>query len=135
MRGHLGITIILSGLAACATATVPDQFREDPLHESTGPLSNVISATELRAVNVGDLFQAVTRLRPAFFTRMREVPSPIFGSNRLDVYLDNVYLGDISTLRTISPDAVTYVRYLSSSEATIRWGDKHRGDVILISTR
>ena len=134
MRRRLVTTITLCSLAACTTATLPAGYRSDPLMERTGPVSNMISAAELRASNTPDLYSAVSRLRPGFLIRMRDVRSSITGQSDVDVYLDNVLLGDVSVLRTVNPESVTSVRYLSSSEATIRWGEKHRGDVILLST-
>ena len=134
MRRRLVTTITLCGLAACTSATIPGGYRTDPLLEQTGPASSLITAAELRSANVPDLFSAVSRLRPGFLIRMRDVHSSLANRSSLDVYLDNAYLGDVTMLRTVSAESVTSVRYLSASEATIRWGDKHRGDVLLLST-
>jgi hypothetical protein len=51
------------------------------------------------------------------------------------VYLDNVSLGDIQTLRNIPVNTVVYIRYFDGVSATARWGLDHGSGVIYVSTR
>ncbi|MFI5256434.1 MAG: TonB-dependent receptor plug domain-containing protein [Gemmatimonadales bacterium] len=50
------------------------------------------------------------------------------------VYLDNVKLGSIETLRTIEPSVIARIEHFDGPAATARWGVGHAGGVILIST-
>jgi hypothetical protein len=50
------------------------------------------------------------------------------------VYVDNVRLGDVETLRTIQPSLVTSVRFYDGPSATGRWGVGHGAGVIHVST-
>jgi hypothetical protein len=51
------------------------------------------------------------------------------------VYMDNVRVGGVSTLRTIQADGVLWVRYYDGIAATARWGMDHGQGVIFVSTR
>lgn len=50
------------------------------------------------------------------------------------VYVDNVRLGDVQTLRTIQPSQVSTVRFYDGPSATGRWGVGHGAGVIHVST-
>ena len=50
------------------------------------------------------------------------------------VYVDEVRLGDVETLRSVQPSLVTSVRFYDGPSATGRWGVGHGAGVIHIST-
>jgi hypothetical protein len=49
------------------------------------------------------------------------------------VYLDNTFLGGITTLRDITASTVSYIRYYDGISATGRWGLGHGAGVIFVS--
>ena len=51
------------------------------------------------------------------------------------VYLDNVFLGDTATLKTIPVTSIVYMRYFDGIAASARWGLDHGAGVIFVSTR
>lgn len=52
----------------------------------------------------------------------------------VQVYIDNVHLGGMATLRGIPATTVQSLRFIDAIAATARWGIGHGHGVILIST-
>lgn len=114
-------------LAACATSMSQMQ--------SGGSTRDVLLAPEIVASRVVDAYQAVMRLRPEFL-RWRGSDSGVPGQGPVRVFLDDVEIGGPDALRQVSLDAVTQIRFISASEAAIRFGtDRAGGGVILVSTQ
>jgi hypothetical protein len=129
-RRHLLCAILISSLTACAPATNAVPIGSE---EVQGRTTDYIGAAEMRSVGANDALEAINRLRPFFFRRGRET-SAVTGQSLLQVYLDNIKLGGLETLQTIPIESIKSIQYLSSSEATIRWGTNHTGGVILLSS-
>ena len=51
------------------------------------------------------------------------------------VYVDNVPLGTVEVLKSLSTSDVAEVRKMSAAEATTRWGTGHPGGVVYVTTR
>lgn len=52
----------------------------------------------------------------------------------IQVYLDGVRMGGLSTLQGMSTETVQYIRFYSGIEATTRWGLDHgRGAIFVVS--
>jgi hypothetical protein len=51
------------------------------------------------------------------------------------VYMDNVRLGGVETLRGVAISAITYIQHYDGISATERWGFDHGAGVILVSTQ
>ena len=132
-RRHLLSALLCTGLAACSTVASNGAGLDDIDH--TGRSSDVITEGEMNTAGVTNAFQAISRLRPFFFKRGREMSAVVPNQSLLQVYLDDIKLGGLETLQTIPTESIKTIRYLSSSEATIRWGPNHTGGVILLSTR
>lgn len=95
---------------------------------------NVLFAAEIAKSAVNTVYQAVMQLRPEFL-RGDPAPTPIHSDRRgVRVFLDNVELGDQTTLREIPLDRVTMIRYLEPGEAALRYGSSYRNGIILVST-
>lgn len=87
----------------------------------------VLSGLELRQhASEGSLLQLVRAVRPGFLTYRGRTPT---------VVIDDVAFGSIRTLDDVSVNAVQEIRLLSASEATLRYGPRHNGAVILVITR
>ena len=121
--------VILMTVAACASAP-----RVTTDAAPIGRSSDVLTVSEMRDAQTTDVFQAISMLRPMFLHRGRETSPFRPTASLLTVYLDNVRLGSLDALRTMPIESVKTVQYLSSSEATMRWGTNHTGGVILLST-
>ncbi|HEY9227093.1 MAG TPA: hypothetical protein VIP11_10630 [Gemmatimonadaceae bacterium] len=117
----LTISLMLDGCSRSATASAPRTDRSILSHEQLGDhrYSNAYDAVEALRSNWLN-----TRGTDSFRN-----PSQV------RVYLDNVSLGDVQTLKTIAISAVVYIRYFDGVTATSRWGLNHGAGVIYVSTR
>ena len=124
MRRQLLLSTVLVISSACATP-----YTGDP-----SPIgSDVLLAPEIVQSRVIDTYQAVTQLRPQFL-KVRDPLIPTLARKGLRVFLDDVDLGGVDALRTIPIDQVTAIRYISASDAQLRWGSDLPNGVILVST-
>ncbi len=133
-RRHVIYATLLTTLAGCATGGGAGGYVEPTSH--AGRTSDVISSAEMRDAGPGvtNAFQAIARLRPSFLYRVREMSAVQPNVSLLEVYLNDAKLGGLETLQTIPIESIKTIQYLSSSEATMRWGTNHTGGVILLST-
>jgi len=84
-------------------------------------------ASELEASPRANLYDAVWELRPRWFTR-----SGRGGSNEVYVYLEDRILGTAGTLRRFQTGLISEVRYLSPTEAQVRFGQNNRGRAAIV---
>jgi hypothetical protein len=113
-----------SGSRAAANGSAETAERKDP---------NVITAAEMIASNFNTAFDAVQALHPNW---LRPRGQDSFGNpSQVLVYIDNMRLGTVVTLRTLDLRSIRYLRYFDGPSATSRWGTGHAGGVILASTR
>lgn len=89
--------------------------------------SNVISGTELRAATGMNAFEIVQRQRPAFLRNRSPLHAPA-------VFLNDMRLGGLETLREIPAASITEIRYLDATAATWRFGSGNSGGVIHVLT-
>jgi hypothetical protein len=127
------VSLVLVGLSltACAAATTGSS-------RSSGISSmgrEVLTAAEIVASRVTDVYQAVMQLRPEFLRR-RPLAQPLtsFQSSGLSVYLDDIPYGSTESLRQIPLDRVRLIRYLSSTEANLKFGGSHPSGAIVVTT-
>ena len=88
--------------------------------------------TQEQIFNYTDAYQAVQALRSRWLNARG--PDSFASPSEVLVYRDDVQLGGVSTLRTISPREVAYIRYYDGIAASGRWGIGHGAGVIYVST-
>ena len=130
-------------LAACASggATVGavGERSEDaaaPRPRPSAGLNGPITAADIARVNAASAYDAVVKLR-ANFLRSRGVSSfmqPVRSSHPI-VFIDGMEIGTLFELRSLPAAEVAEIRFLSSGEATIRYGDGYMAGVILVTTK
>lgn len=127
------VSLVFVGLTltACAAATT---------HSSrsmgiSGMGREVLTAAEIVASRVTDVYQAVSQLRPEFFRR-RPIAQPLTPYTNLSiaVYLDDMPYGSTESLRQIPLDRVRLIRYMSPTEANLKYGGSHASGAILVTT-
>jgi hypothetical protein len=95
----------------------------------------MITATEIVAARVTDVYQAVMQLRPEFLRRrggsVHQTSAPV---TSVVVYLDELPYGGVESLRYIPLERVRVIRYVSPSDADMRWGGSHPTGAILVTT-
>ena len=92
---------------------------------------NVISREDLLATHFRNAYEAVEALHSNWLLLR---PNSFLAQGQVLVYMDNVRLGGISELRTISLMPIEYMEYFDAVQATTRWGVGHTQGVIYIST-
>lgn len=119
--------IACTSLGACAAATAGSR-------RDFGAGRDVITAAEIVAARVTDAYQAVVQLRPEFLRRRGTTAIPSFVSPTAVVYLDDLPFGPAESLKSIPLERVRTIRYLSPTEADLRWGGTHTAGAILVAT-
>lgn len=116
-------TLMIAALilaAACGARTPP---------ASRGP-NNVVTQDEIATVPVDNAYDALEHLRPQFLR------PHVTGSRRpayAVVFIDGVRRGGPEILRTIAAKTVVQIRYLTSADATTRYGLDIEGGVIEVT--
>src|SRR3982751_1034635 len=87
-------------VAACATATTSSAREPLPRHPS------VLMKSEWANENVSTALEAIEHLRPQFFNRRGETSILLRSATNLTVYMDNMRLGGIETLRDVPIAAI-----------------------------
>ncbi len=115
---------LVTGLAACASGGGSGGPRRDP---------NLITMEELTDHSTLTALDAVRRLRPRWLTGRGAGTG---GSNTPQLMLDGARMGDAAQgLRSISVADVQEMRYLSASDATMRFGTNFPGGAIIVTSR
>jgi hypothetical protein len=113
--------------AACFTTT-----------PSSRPLKTVrrevITAGEIVAARVTDVYQAVAQLRPEFLSRRSREPIASRQGVSIAVYLNEIPIGGEEALRTIPLEEVRQIRYMTRTQAEFRWGRSHPRGAIVVQT-
>ncbi len=130
MTPRLAAVLLLLPLAlACASAGgagAPGAIRRD---------ANLITESELREVNVANLFDAVRTLRPEWLAHRNPTTLRPEAEGTIVVYVDRVRYGDPDVLRTLTPTFAQSIRYLTPAEAEGEFGPGHLQGAILVTTR
>jgi hypothetical protein len=124
--GRLGVLVLAGAvlLAACGAARTQNRS-----------ISSTITSEEIRESSGLTAHEIVQQLRPQFL-RVRGSRS-ISGSQVSEpvVYVDNIRMGGLSSLREIRASAIEEIRYIGAADATTRWGTGHMGGAILVILR
>jgi hypothetical protein len=95
---------------------------------------NLITAEEVRNSNATNAYLLVQSLRPNMLTA-RGATSITLGDPGVIVFLDDQRFGNVEALKTIHPNQIEQIRYLSASEAQNRWGTGFPQGVIQVMSR
>lgn len=117
---------LLTACAAATTASSRSYLR------SAG--RDVITAAEIVASHVTDVYQAVAHLRPEFLRRRASRPVSLATPTTIAVYLDDLPFGTEESLRFIPLERVRLIQYFAPADADLRWGRAHPAGAILVTT-
>lgn len=125
-RRLMCVFVGLSTTACAATTTASSR----QVFRNAG--RDVITAAEIVAARVTDVYQAVAQLRPEFLRRQTQ--APLMAPVSVAVYLDDLPFGTVESLRAIPLDQVRLITYMRATEANFRWGGSHPAGAILVTT-
>jgi hypothetical protein len=117
-----GLLFLIVMTSACASGR--------PIRPSVGGDQYHIVSEELRATRRSmNLYEAVRELRPFWFTRH------VRTGDAITVYFDDQRVGSATQLQRVPISAAGSVRYLSPTEAQVRYGPTHpSGPVIAVES-
>ena len=127
---HTPRTLALAAVLALAAACSPPK----PSTTDVAPRAdrNVLTADQLRTQAYQNAYEAVEALRTNWL-KPRGLDS--FNSpSVVVVYLDNVKLGGIETLRGLQLSTIHTIRHYDASAANARWGVGHASGAIQVMT-
>lgn len=124
------VSYVLVGVSLTACAAAAPSARS---HLSSAG-RDVITAAEIVASRVTDVYQAVAQLRPEFLRRRGTTAIPSLTVPPVVVYLDELPYGTVDALHYIPLDRVRLIRYIPPAEADLRWGGSHTAGAILVTT-
>ena len=97
---------------------------------------NVITADEIKDVaNPGwSAYDLISRVRPEYLKSrsaqtLRE-PEPVYAV----VYLDDIYHGELESLKDITISRVASVQFINAYDTTARFGQTYQGGAIMVRT-
>lgn len=100
---------------------------------SGGGDRNVLTPEELQSTGAQDAYGAVQALRANWL--QARGPDSFRSPSQVLVYVDDVRIGGVENLRTITLPQIGFIRYFDGREASGRWGLDHGQGVIFVSTR
>jgi hypothetical protein len=113
----LGLAITAGACASSGTAAGDQSVTASRTTRRT----NIITSQEIRESAAPSLADLILQLRPGWPTAVT-------------IFVNNDPLGDYSQLRILSVNATSEIRYLSRSEAQMKWGPRFQ-EVIQVITR
>ena len=121
---HLAPALTLVFTAACGNA-VSSNIRRSSSHAMLS--SNVLTLKELNTVtSAGNMYDVVVSLNPDLLRHRGRVVS---------VAIDGVLTGTVETLRYLAPGTVHEIRLIEGPDATMLFGSRHTGSVLMVTTR
>jgi hypothetical protein len=112
---------------ACATASSPATTTSYARRSGVRNVPGVLTMIDLSPMADGrDLYTTIGALRPTFLRHH---------GGEVSVAMDGILVGSASYLRNVPTSVVQEVRMLNGPEATFRFGPRHAGAVIAVTTR
>lgn len=94
--------------------------------------SDTITVEQLRTLNQTNLYDAIAAIRPNWL-RARS-PNSFMNPGSIQVYFDDVRIGGVEALRSLSSQGVAYIRWYDPISASARWGLDHEQGALVIAT-
>ena len=125
LRGFVLLLVSTTWLAAgCAGATTQG---------ISGRANDTqLTRSELAATNAGNLYDAITKLRPQWLSSRGATSVTDASPTGVDVYMNGTFLGKADYLRDVRLQDVSSVTYWDAGQASARFGMGHSRGVIEI---
>lgn len=125
-RAIIRFAVTLTALVAACSSTPAPANR--PRFEAS-----LITREQILQGQFTNAYDAVKLLRGSWLNTVR--PESVRYPAAIQVYLDGVRLGDVSSLSTVQTLPIQFIRYYNAQDATSRWGMDHGAGAIYVSTK
>lgn len=134
--------LLVAFAAACASGTGSGPATSGATAGPRGS-ANLITQEEIAGGSYQTALDIVQNLRPSML-RGRGVTTGVTGADAsgyegpvagVVVYLEEVRLGSVESLRSIPAAGVKEIRFVSARDATTRWGTGHPSGAIQVITK
>ena len=137
VRGRLSWIFGLVSCVACAGSaepSTPATLQPEVMSASTptGSSPNVLTGDQIRETNVGNVYDALRRLRPQWLRARGSASIVSPESTAPVVYVSGIRRGELRTLQNVNVDQVRRVEFIDGRDATTRFGTGHGGGVIMV---
>jgi hypothetical protein len=121
----LTIALLVAVAAGCASTSTS--------RRTASRDTRVLTAEEIRQSSAANLYEVIRAYRPEWLIKRGQTSINLEGD--IVVYVDNVALGGPEALRTIDVQSVQSARFMTASEAQMRYGVGHMHGAIVVTTR
>lgn len=121
---HAAVTLTALVVACSSNPAPQNRARFD---------SSLITRQQILDGQFTNAYDAVKILRGSWLNTVR--PESFRYPAAIQVYLDGVRIGDVSSLSTVQTLPVQYIRYYNAQDASARWGIDHGAGAIYVSTK
>lgn len=98
--------------------------------------TSVITENEIDSVHAFNALEAISKLRPRFLVSRGKVSlDPKVPPALPNVYIDNMFYGDVTTLRGIATGSIDSIRFFDAANAQYKFGAGNMAGVIDIFTK
>jgi outer membrane receptor for ferrienterochelin and colicin len=132
-----GVLVFVAACAGAAPGTEPSESGDlapDALQASVPANSapNVLTAEDLRRTDVGNVYDALRRLRPQWLRARGSASLVAPRGTEPIVYVSGIRRGELRTLQNVNIETVSRVEFVDARDATTRFGTGHAGGVIWV---
>ncbi len=126
-----------AGLVVTTAAILASYACRMHRNDSVSPVdTSVITESEIDSVHAFNAFDAVYRLRPRFLTSRGKVSlDPSVPPALPNVYVDEQFYGDVTTLRGIAASSIESIKFYDVGSAQYKFGHGNMAGVIGITTK
>ncbi len=142
-RLAIGVASLISVFSACAGGATAGSPPGAAAPNAAGRITSIITHSEIAAVGVASIYEVIEGLRPSMLRSRGRLEHQIgitpadsgAPSRTIKVYVDGKWIGDPTRLWSIPAAIVDQVQYLTSSDATTRFGTGHDAGAILVTSK
>jgi hypothetical protein len=128
MRAFRFIAIALLVIVAAGCASTSSTGRRSASRDT-----RLLTAEEIRQSSAANMYEVIRAYRPEWLIKRGQTSINLEGD--IVVYVDNVALGGPESLRSIDVHSVQSARFMTASEAQMRYGVGHMHGAIVVTTR
>ncbi len=109
--------------------------QEKPKRPKSGGSLVITEAEIAYEKDISNAYEAIQRLRPAMLRKRMGARTPDGASADIEIWVDGRHVGQLESLNSIQAEQIKEIRFLSASDATLRFGTGHTEGAIVITSK